>query len=85
VSSDAPASSQPHLRAALIDIEYQGSFSLLSFAPETDNKEPVSVMLPEAQVSPSWATGHSYYLQWAEADSHLLGPGLQPRRSPIAA
>ena len=85
VCVDAPASSQPHLRASLIDIEYQGSFSLLSFAPETDNKEPISVMLPEAQVSPSWSAGQTYHLQWAEADSHPLGPGLQPHRSPIAA
>ena len=85
VSTEAPTGGQPQLRGALIDIEYQGSFSLLSFAPESDSSEPVSVMLPEAQVSPAWTAGHTYYLQWTEADSHLLGPGLQARRSPIAA
>ena len=85
VSQEVPSSGQPQLRSLLVDIEYQGSFSLLSFSPESDHKEHVSVMLPDAQVNPSWSLGQAYYLQWAEADSHLLGPGLSPRSSPLAA
>jgi putative spermidine/putrescine transport system ATP-binding protein len=85
VTQDSPSSGQPHLRGNLTDIEYQGSFSLLTFAPQSDNDEPVSVMLTEAMVNPSWSVGQTYYLQWSEADCHLLGPGLSARRSPIVA
>jgi putative spermidine/putrescine transport system ATP-binding protein len=85
VAGSLSSNEKPSMQASLIDIEYQGSFSLLSFKPQTDSEEPVSVMLAEHLVDPGWTPGHQYYLQWAEADSHLLGPGLQPRRSPIAA
>ncbi len=85
VSESQPTSGKPALQATLIDVEYQGSFSLLSFKPHTDADEPVSVMLAEHLVNPAWTPGRSYFLQWAEVDSHLLGPGVLPNRSPIAA
>lgn len=85
VTGSAVASEKPGLKATLIDIEYQGSFSLLSFKPHGDSQEPVSVLLPEHSVDPAWHSGGDYVLQWAEADSHPLGPGLSPQRSPLAA
>ena len=85
VTGSAGASEKPGLKATLIDIEYQGSFSLLSFKPHGDSHEPVSVLLPEHSVDPAWHSGGDYVLQWAEADSHPLGPGLSPQRSPLAA
>jgi putative spermidine/putrescine transport system ATP-binding protein len=85
VSAASPATGQPGVQATLIDIEYQGSFSLLSFNPHNGSQEPVSVLLPEHLVDPAWHAGGDYLLQWAEADSHPLGSGLSPRRSPIAA
>jgi len=85
VSESQPTSGKPALQATLMDVEYQGSFSLLSFKPHSDADEPVSVMLAEHLVNPAWTPGHTYHLQWAEVDSHLLGPGLSPSRSPIAA
>ena len=85
VSDLQTSSEKPSLQATLVDVEYQGSFSLLSFNPQSGTDEPVSVMLAEHLVNPAWTPGRSYFLQWAEVDSHLLGPGLSPNRSPIAA
>ena len=85
VSATASANEQPKLEADLIDIEFQGSYSLLSFAPKSQGSEPVSVMLPEDQVQPGWQAGQTYHLQWSEADSHPLGNTTAPKRSPIAA
>ena len=85
VNEFQPTTEKPLLQATLMDVEYQGSFSLLSFKPQKDTDEPVSVMLAEHLVNPAWTPGRSYFLQWAEVDSHLLGPGLSPSRSPIAA
>ncbi len=82
VSESQPTSGKPALQATLIDVEYQGSFSLLSFKPHTDADEPVSVMLAEHLVNPAWTPGHTYHLQWAEADSHPLA---RHSSSPIAA
>ena len=67
-----PSGSQPHLQASLIDIEYQGSYCLLAFEPQDPHTEVMSVMLPESIVNPQWTPGHSYHLQWQEADGHVL-------------
>lgn len=84
VSSTAPSTSQPGLQAQLIDLEFQGSFSLLSFAPQSGNSEIINVMLPEQLANAPWQTGQSYHLHWAESDSHALKPSAA-HRSPIAA
>ena len=77
--------SQPSVQATLTHIEYQGSFSLLTFLPLKPSQEPMTVMLPEHAVDPGWQVGMSCQLHWAEVDTHLLGPGLSPPRSPLAA
>ena len=84
VSNAAPTGSQPGLQADLIDVEFQGSFSLLAFAPKTQAAETISVMLPEQLANAPWQPGHTYHLHWAEADSHALKPSIH-QRSPIAA
>ena len=77
--------SQPGMQATLTDIEYQGSFSLLTFRPLETSQEPMTVMLPEQSVDPNWQVGLDCHLHWAEADSHVLGPDLVTSRSPLAA
>ena len=77
--------SQPGMQATLTDIEYQGSFSLLTFRPLETSQEPMTVMLPEQSVDPTWQVGMDCHLHWAEADSHVLGPDLATSRSPLAA
>ncbi len=67
-------SSQPGMRASLIDIEFQGSFCLLAFQPQDAQGEPMSVMLPEAKVNSQWLAGQTYHLQWSEVDAHVLSP-----------
>jgi putative spermidine/putrescine transport system ATP-binding protein len=85
VHETVSSTEQPRIEADLIDIEFQGTFSLLAFAPKAQGSETISVMLPEYQVKPEWRAGHTYHLQWAEADSHPLGKTTAPKRSPIAA
>ena len=82
--SEAARGGQPGLQADLMDVEFQGSFSLLSFAPKAEGAEPISVMLPEHLANANWHTGQTYHLQWAEADSHALKPSIH-QSSPIAA
>jgi len=84
VSSTPPSTSQPGLQADLIDVEFQGSYSLLAFAPKTDGAETISVMLPEQLANAPWQSGQTYHLHWAEADSHALKQSIH-QRSPIAA
>jgi hypothetical protein len=60
------------VKAALIDIEFQGSYCLLAFAPQGPHTETMSVMLPESQVQSNWTSGQTYQLQWLEADGHVL-------------
>ena len=84
VAAHASTDGQPGLQADLIDVEFQGSFSLLSFAPKNDSAETISVMLPEHLANAPWQPGQSYHLSWAEIDSHTLQPSVV-QRSPIAA
>jgi putative spermidine/putrescine transport system ATP-binding protein len=72
VRETPPAGNQPHLQASLIDIEFQGSYCLLAFEPQGHHTEAMSVMLPESIVNPQWTPGHTYHLQWLEADGHVL-------------
>ena len=85
VHDSVSANEQPRIEADLVDIEFQGTFSLLAFAPKTPGSETISVMLPESQVKAEWRAGQTYHLQWAEADSHSLASASSPNSSPIAA
>ena len=76
---------QPRIQANLIDIEFQGTFSLLAFAPQAEGSETISVMLPEHEVKSEWRAGQTYHLQWSEADSHVLAKASSKTSSPIAA
>lgn len=67
-----PSGNQPHVQASLIDIEFQGSYCLLSFAPQGPDTETMSVMMPESRINSQWTPGHTYHLQWLEADGHVL-------------
>jgi putative spermidine/putrescine transport system ATP-binding protein len=84
VNETATNSGQSGLQADLIDVEFQGSFSLLAFAPKTHGAETISVMLPEQLANAPWQPGQTYHLHWAEIDSHALKPSIH-QRSPIAA
>jgi putative spermidine/putrescine transport system ATP-binding protein len=72
VLESSQTSSSPSVQASLIDIEFQGSYCLLAFAPQGPHTEAMSVMLPESQVKSTWTSGQTYHLQWQEADGHVL-------------
>jgi putative spermidine/putrescine transport system ATP-binding protein len=72
VLESSQTSSSPSVQASLIDIEFQGSYCLLAFAPQGPHTEAMSVMLPESSVNSQWTPGHTYHLQWQEADGHVL-------------
>jgi putative spermidine/putrescine transport system ATP-binding protein len=61
------------LPATLVDMEYQGSYGLLSLDVPQASKTPLSVMLPEASyVARSFRLGQPYRVAWSEQDVHLL-------------
>ena len=63
------------LAATLVDMEYQGSYGLLSFDVPQASKTPLSVMLPEASfVDRRFTLGQLYRLAWSERDIHRLPP-----------
>ena len=72
VLESSQTGSSPSVKASLIDIEFQGSYCLLAFAPQGPHTEAMSVMLPESSVNSQWTPGHTYHLQWQEADGHVL-------------
>jgi putative spermidine/putrescine transport system ATP-binding protein len=61
------------LPATLVDMEYQGSYGLLSLDVPQASKTPLSVMLPEASyVGRSFTLGQPYRVAWSEQDVHPL-------------
>ena len=61
------------LPATLVDMEYQGSYGLLSLDVPQASKTPLSVMLPEAgYVGRSFKLGQPYRVAWSEHDVHRL-------------
>ena len=72
VLESSQTGSGPCVQASLIDIEFQGSYCLLAFAPQGQHTETMSVMLPESNVKSNWTSGQTYHLQWQEADGHVL-------------
>jgi putative spermidine/putrescine transport system ATP-binding protein len=72
VLESSQTGNSPSVQASLIDIEFQGSYCLLAFKPQGPHTEAMSVMLPESSVNSQWTPGHTYHLQWQEADGHVL-------------
>ena len=61
------------LPATLVDMEYQGSYGLLSFEVPQASKTPLSVMVPESSfVGRSFTLGQPYRVAWSEQDGHPL-------------
>jgi putative spermidine/putrescine transport system ATP-binding protein len=65
-------SSNPQVRASLLDIEYQGTYCTLTFGLDGQLGTHINVMVSEAQMSSAWKLGQRYALQWSESESHPL-------------
>jgi putative spermidine/putrescine transport system ATP-binding protein len=71
----APA--DPLLRATVRDVEYQGSYFLLTLQRDGEGGDEISALLPEATFEAEpWAPGDSAFVRWDHA--HVLGAGVPP-------
>ena len=73
IADAGQAISAPLLPAKLIDLEYQGSHCVLSFATSQSAEKQLSVLLPESGFdSARYVLGSAYQVYWSEHDAHPL-------------
>jgi putative spermidine/putrescine transport system ATP-binding protein len=73
ISKEAQAGAGPSLPATLVDMEYQGSYCVISLSLPQAGDSVFSVLLPEAGMDTSvFEAGRSYHVSWNDQDAHPL-------------